>query len=329
MRVRYLAVVVVAALLGSVACDRAAKLGSGGERSTAAAGGSALAEARTLLEQGQLEAALAKLQDAPGGPDRDYTEGAVWAKKAETAPLPTPPAPSLPRGAEPLRAARFKPEELKALDFFEKAVAARPDHPQANLAIAELLAPYAMRQFDVAEGSRRAVRGKRGSRSAPVPATRVAGEPDFSPERVVNAYRMAAVGDAAAKAPVEALISFAGRVGRMQDVDSALQEMVKRDRESAEPLVRYGDFLLSQKQDATGAVTQYRQALIWRADDDATRAKIADIYISMGARSYANQQYAVAETQFLEAQKYVTDKSSPQGQKVQEHLSRLGAIRRH
>ena len=38
-----------------------------------------------------------------------------------------------------------------------------------------------------------------------------------------------------------------------------------------EPFIQYGTFLLEQKGDALGAIEQYRQALIWKSDDEATR----------------------------------------------------------
>ena len=88
-----------------------------------------VAEGRTLLEQGQLDAALARLQDAAGDPEGIYLQGRVWAKKAETAPLPTPPPVEspLPRGATPPGAPEFKDEEIRALAAYEKAIAARPE----------------------------------------------------------------------------------------------------------------------------------------------------------------------------------------------------------
>jgi Tfp pilus assembly protein PilF len=110
-------------------------------------------------------------------------------------------------------------------------------------------------------------------------------------------------------------------------VEWGLQEMIKRDKERPDPYVNYGDFLASQKQDVTGAVEQYRQALIWRPDDEATRAKIADIYINLGREHFAKQQYAAAEQRLTEAQKFVSDKNSPQGIKIKDLASRLALIR--
>jgi predicted Zn-dependent protease len=122
-------------------------------------------------------------------------------------------------------------------------------------------------------------------------------------------------------------LEFSTRVGRVDDVDQALQELLRREKEKPEPLVRYGDFLASQRKDPMGAIEQYRQALIWKPDDSATRAKIADIYIGQGIDFYAKNQYSIAEARLLDAQKYVTDPRSPQGLKIQDYMGKLRAIR--
>jgi hypothetical protein len=75
------------------------------------------------------------------------------------------------------------------------------------------------------------------------------------------------------------------------------------------------------------AVDQYRQALIWRPDDDETRGKIADVFIAQGIAHYQKQEYAVAEARFAEADKYVTDRTTPRGIKIQDYLGRLRSIR--
>ena len=105
-----------------------------------------------------------------------------------------------------------------------------------------------------------------------------------------------------------------------------LADLVK-NQEKPEPYIRYGDFLLDEKKDREAALDQYKQALVWRADDDATRGKIADIYIAMGTEHYDNQQYAAAQTRFKEASRYVTDRSSAQGVKLRDQMAKLEAIR--
>ena len=257
-----------------------------------------------------------------------YDQGMEWVRKAETAPLPTPPPllSPLPKGALPPPAPEFKPEEIQAVSFFEKAVAERPNDPRPHLALAELLGPHAVHrqeQLEQAAWKKKPARGK----PAPPPPTPDPGGVDYSVERIVREYRAAIEDDPTSRAPVEALVSFAVHVKELDAAEGALQELVKRVKESPEPFLRYGDFLLNVKKDQEGAIEQYRQALIWRPDDEATRAKVAGIYLDMGAVAYAQKQYAIAQSRFNEAAKYVTDKSSPQGLKLQDYQARLREIR--
>ncbi len=318
---------ILLAILAGVACQRPPAGGGGGAAPPA---DDPWAEARALIEAGQLDAALAKIPGDSRDPEALFLLGKVWARKAALAPLPTPPPPPspLPRGAAPPPAPEFKPEELQALEFYDKAVGARPDHAGAHLGLAELLAPHAHRRLDrereaAAQAATR--RGRKGK--APEPATPAPEGPDASVERVVREYRLACQGDPRAKAPVEALIQFAEKAGRLEDANLGFQELLRRDKEKAEPFVRYGDFLLHQKKDGMAAIGEYAQALMWRPDDDATRAKIADIYLAMAAEHLGQREYATAEARLRDAQRYITDKSSPQGLKIQEELSQLTEIR--
>ena len=126
---------------------------------------------------------------------------------------------------------------------------------------------------------------------------------------------------------MEALIAFAIRTGRFAEADSGFQELLKRVREKPEPFIEYGDFLWEQKKDADGAIGQYRQALIWRPDDDATRGKIADIYIGMARAHVDAREYATADARLRQAEKYITDPASPQGRRLQEQQAFLTQIR--
>lgn len=321
MRARsLLALVVVAA-----ACGRQQEQAAPVRRAAPAA--TPVQQGQALFEQGQLDAALAKLQEAPTDSESLFWQGAVWARKAESAPLPTPPPPPspMPRGAEAPAAPEFKPEELTALELFEKAVAAQPDLARAHLAIAELLAPHAVRWQEQQEAAaKKAPRKGKAAPTAPTPAS----GPDYRPERVVQAYQMALQYDPSSKGGAESFVKFCLRVRRLDDADAALRELIKRDKENPAPLTRYGDFLLNDKKDPESAIEQYRQALIWRPDDDETRGKMADIYIAMGIQHFNQKEYAIAEARFHEAEKYVTDKNSPRGLKIQDHLSRLRTIRR-
>ena len=288
-----------------------------------------VAEVKTLLAQGQADLALEKLAQAAPGPDILYYQGLAWAKKAELAPLPTPPPleSPLPRGATPPPAPEFKREEIEALQHFQGAVAAQPTHAAAHLAIAELLAPHALHAHEAAEASRKRP-ARRGRAAEPAPAAAVSQGQDFSPERVIRAYQMAVRSDPASADAVEAMISFAVRVGRLDAAEDGYRELIKREKEKpAQPLIRYGDFLARDKQDGAAAIEQYSQALIWTPDDDATRGKIADIYMGMGAANLAKGEYAAAEVRFKTAEKFITDRSSPRGLQLQQYVSRIRAIR--
>lgn len=285
---------------------------------------SPVAQGRQLLESNQLDAALAKLQEAPNDPDSLYLQGVIWTKKAETAPLPTPPPASGPRGPQP-RAPEFKNEELQALDCFEKAVAAQPAHARAQMAIGDLLAPHAIRRQALDQGAAAGRTGKR-ARAVDASAPAQAGS-EYGPARVIDAYRRALQADTSSTEPVEKLIQFATQVGRVDDTDQALQELLKRDRERPEPLIRYGDFLTQQRKEPERGIEQYRQALIWRPDDQATKSKIAEVYIAQGIGFYAKSQYAVAQARFEEARKYTGDPRSPEALKIQDYMNKLNAIR--
>jgi len=282
---------------------------------------------KALLEQGQLDAALARLQEAPNSADAMYYQGIAWTRKAETAPLPTPwpIAPADPRRPYQVRLPEFKPEELKALELFARAVALQPAHGAAHLAAADLLAAHSARRYEVAASiAKRPGRGKPPAEPAPA----AEGEPDLSPEHVLAEYQAAIQADPSSKVAVEGIIRYAARVGRLDDAKAGYDELVRRDKENPEPLVRYGDFLVSQVKDRQAAIEAYRQALIWRPDDQATRSKVADIYIAMGMEAFARREYATAEARFADAEKWVSDKNSPQGLKILDHQTQLREIRR-
>ncbi len=284
-----------------------------------------LSEARQFLAQGQPDAALARLQGATD-PEALLLQGRAWAKKAETAPAPTlpPPASPAPHGANPPPVPEFKFEELQAVDCFERAVAAKPNLGPGHLALAELLGPHALARLQrlPAPASRRPAR--RGA--TPEPVSSAVSGPDASPARILREYRLAAQADPATQV-VEAWILFATSVGGLDDAEAALQELVKRVKERPEPFVRYGDFLLASKKDPEGAIAQYRQALIWKSDDEAVKTKVADIYLGMAADHLSRREYASAEVRIREAQKYVSNRTSPQGLKLQELQAEVAQIR--
>lgn len=310
-----------AAVCGWVACQTRST-----EKAASSPPPGPVAEAKALLDQGQLEAALAKLEAAGQDPEGLYLQGRIWANKAESAPAPLPPVPTepLPRGAQPPAAPEFKAEELTAVELFERALAAEPTRAEARLALARLLTPHALRRHDLEREA--AARKKGARRGQPAPESQAA--VDFSADRVVRELEAAVRDEKQGFIAVEALIEFATRVGRVEAADAGFQELLRRLREKPEPMVRYGDFLLNVKRDSQAAIDQYRQALIWKPDQDAVRTKIADIYLAQAAGYLAAQQWGSADGQLHEAAKYITDKSSSQAAALDTYREKLRSIRR-
>ena len=263
--------------------------------------GDPLAEARALVEERRFDEAIARLPESDDA-EALYLLGRAWAGKAEAAPVPTPlPGTTGPAGS------LLKPEEGRALAFYERAVAARPDHARAHLAIAELLAPHAL------------LAAARGGGATPAGETSV--------DRVLRSYGQAIQADPAGTAAVEAMIRFAARAGRVSAADGGFQELVRRRREDPDVLVRYGDFLAGQGGNADGALAQYAQALIWRPDDTATRLKMAEILLASATTLLTQQQYAAAEARLRDARRFVADPTSAQAARLRELEGRLREIR--
>jgi tetratricopeptide (TPR) repeat protein len=258
-----------------------------------------LSEARALVDARRFDEAIARLGD---GADAEslYLLGRAWAGRAEAAPVPLP-APGSPAGAPP----PLKAEEASALAFFERAVAARPDHAAAHLAMAQLLAPHALAA---------AQKGAAGGGVATV-------------DRVLRHFGDAIQADPAGTAAAEAMVQFATRAGRIAEADAGFQELVRRRREDPDLLVRYGDFLAGPGGDPEGALAQYAQALIWRPDDSATQRKSAELHLAAVASLLSQQQYAMAEARLKQARKLVDDPASAQGARLVELEGRLREIR--
>jgi tetratricopeptide (TPR) repeat protein len=282
-------------------------------------------EVGELIQQGRADEALSRLESLPGGPRTWLLQGRAWSKKAETAPLPTPPPLSegAPPGAEPPRAPEFKAEELKALDAFERAAAGDPQLAAAHLAIAELLAPHALRRHEA-----QAQQPKKGRKGLPPPTPAPApGEPDWSVDRVLRAYQQAAHVEEGSRDAIEPWIRFALGTGRLQEADAAFRELIKRDRENADPLARYGDFLWHMRREPELAVERYEQALIWRPDDASIKGRLADIYLDLGSERLSRREYMSAQVHFDAARKYVPGPSSPQAQRLRDYELRLREVR--
>ncbi len=291
-----LAGLVVAATLG---CRGGPRSGSGGDGSAAAL---------ALVEQGRFDEAISRVGQA-SDPESLYVLGRAWAGKARTMPLPTP-QPGVPPPPEGL----FKVEELTALGLLEKAVAAQPDHPGAQLALARLLAPHAL-AWAAAE---RAV----GRAAAP----RTSG-PDASPERVLRAYADAMQADPAGTTAAEDLVRFAVAAGRLVEADAGYRELLRRRRQDPDLLVRYGDFLAGPKGSPDSALAQYAQALMWRPEDAATRLKMIEIHLQAADGHLRKQEYVSAEARLGEARRLGVEEGGTQRGRMREMEETLHEVR--
>ncbi len=309
----------VVALGGAPACRRGQPRDA---RSASPQPGGALAEVKVLIDAGQLDEALAQLQAQPQSGESLYLQGLVFVRKAETAPLPTPPplAPDAPRGAPAPRAPELKQEERQALDFFDQATRADAHFAPAPLAAAELLAPHALRVFDQQALGRR----KHSARDA---SPQGADPGEWSVDAVLARYRQAVKAEARGTLAVEALLTFALRVGRLDEAEAGFRDLIKRDRESAKPLIRFGDFLREKRGEGLKAAEQYQQALIWEPQDQDTRAKLADVYLELGVEHFKKREYLAAQARFDEAGKYVKNPQSPQAQRLRDYAAQLREIR--
>ena len=260
------------------------------------------ADARRALEEKRYDDVLARIGDGTD-PDAAYLMGRAWAGKAASAPVPM----AVPGAPPPL-----KPEEERALAAYERAVAARPDMVDAQLGIAELLAPHALAALAAAP------RPRPGQPSPP---------PDPLVDRVLRSFGEAIQNDLAGTKAPEGLIDFATRAGRIGDADGAYQELVRRRREDPALLVRYGDFLAGTAGKPEAALAQYAQALIWKPADTATKLKMSDIYLAQAAEHLRLTQWVAAEARLKDAKRYTVDPKSPQAARLAELEGRLREVR--
>jgi tetratricopeptide (TPR) repeat protein len=282
---------------------------------------------QVLIDQGRADEALAQLNGLAAGPQTWLLQGRAWVKKAETAPLPTPPPDAIPQAGERVLAPEFKPEELKALEAFEKVAAASPQTAEAHLAIADLLAPHALRRHEAEQQQQQA--RKRGRPAVPAVAlpAPAPGQPDWSADRILHAYRQAAQVRESSKDALDPWLRFALGMGRPQEAEGVFRELIKRDHESADPLARYGDFLVEVRKEPLLAVERYQQALIWRPDDPAIKAKLADIFLDLGLVHLKQREYMNAQMRFDEARKYLPGPQSPQAQRLNGYQDQLREVR--
>jgi hypothetical protein len=263
-------------------------LGGCGQESATPEGGPAgpHPEARSLVERGEYDAALADLA-GDGDPEALYLMGRAWVGKAG--------------GDRRTLSGGLGPEEMQALDLFQQAVAARPDHARAHLAIGDLLAPYAL------------------ASPAPAALDAAAGAGTVATvDRVLEAFGAAIQADPADITAVEQLIDFALETDRAPEAAAGFRELTRRDRENPAVLVRYGDFLAGPGEDPAAALGVYGQALIWRPDDKGIHLKIADLHIDAALVRLELDQYAAVEAQLREARKHMVVPGSSQARRLQD-----------
>jgi tetratricopeptide (TPR) repeat protein len=274
-----------------------------GATPTAAPAPPAVQQGKALLDQGQLDAALAKLQELPDDPVGLYYQGVIYARKGSATPLPE---------------AGFRDEDKLGVQALERAVSLKPEFAAAHFLLAETLAPYTLKRHGPAVTGRR--RGPRQPSPAP-------DDPDITPERVARAYQAAVAHDKTSKAPTEALLRYAREMNRPEDAEPVYLAMLERDKESAEPHVTYGDFLYREKKDPMKAIDQYQLALVWKPQDTLPKDRICDIYLDLASEHFDKGEWATAEARLRDARKFVTTPGSPQEQRLRELQSKLGAIR--
>ena len=291
--------IVVVAALGLVSCGQAAEQTAGS--AAAPQGSGPLAQAEALLDQARLDEALAALAGVPTTADAVLLQGRIWAKKAELAPPPEPPE----EGGPP---PEYKLEELNALAFYDTVAQANPDHGEAHLYTARLLAPHA-----------RAREAQR--RPKPIPE----GVRDFSLDAVLREYRLASENIQTSDA-LEERIAFAIEMKRFDDAEAGYRIWISREDQSAEPLRLLGDLFAEHMDDENSAMDQWKMALVWDSEDGATMDKIATIHLDRGVAHMAAEKWMLAEGDFEEAGKYV-DPKSVLGRRLSEQEGRLARIR--
>lgn len=264
-----------------------------------------IAEGKALLDQGQFDAALSKLQELPDDPVGLYYQGLIHVRRGAATPLPD---------------VGFRDEDKLAAQCFEKAIALKPEFAGAHFGLAELLFPYTLKRQAAPPAGKR--------RGGPKPPTPAPDDPDVSPERVSRAYQAALANDKTSKASLEALLRFAKEMKRPEAAEPVYLEMLARDKESAEPHIAYAEFLVGQKKDRLKAIEQYQLALVWKPQDPLPKDRICDIYIDWANEHFSKDENANADARIRDAQKFVAGPDTPQAVRIRELQGKLALRRR-
>lgn len=295
---------VAALALFALACDKLPLPGrksapDSGSQAASAGLPAAVQAAKSLMDQGQLDAALAKLQELPDDPVGLYYQGVIHVRKGLATPLPE---------------TGYRDEDKLAAQSLERAIAAKPEFAAAHFTLAELLLPYA--RLHHAPGKKRPAR----------PPTPAPDDPDGSPERIARAYQAAVQHDKTSRAPIDALIKFSREMKRPDDADVAYPELLARDKEKSEPHVLYGDFLAKEKKDRLKAVEQYQLAIVWSPQDASLKDKIGETYVDWAQEHFDAGEWANADARLKDGQKFVGP-GSPHAERFKELQAKLKEVR--
>ena len=247
-------------------------------------------------------------------PERALLQGARGPERRRRRRLPTPAAPTapIPKGAA-AAAPEFKPEEIEAARLLREGrgraaatSAAAPRHRRA-------CSPARHRRR--APGPARAALDGAGPEAAPAPRPARSGRRRLQPGPGGPAYRGRVEANPSTPASSRPWCASRGGSAASTTMDAALSGADPgATRRTRSPWCATATSCCGDRKDAAAAVDQYREALIWRPDDDDDAREDGRPLSRAGRRSTTTRrQYAVAEARFVEAAKYVTDRLARRG----------------
>jgi hypothetical protein len=213
------------------------------------------------------------------------------------------------------------PEATQARDALAALIAKQPDNGEVHLALAQLLAPYALvglleptptPEPPPAEGE-------------VVPTQPAA--PPVEPAEVVAEFEAAAGLEASRSAALDGFVAFCREANCLDAVDATFRKLLEASPEDPHLPAGYGDFLVNEMGDREGAIEQYRVALIWRPDDTDLRSRVARVHLARAFDHLEWGEYPQAENAFEESKAWISSTGSPEWARLQEGIARLDRIR--
>lgn len=267
------------------------------------------AAVRALIDAGRFDEALERV-GAASGPEARLLAGLALAGKARAAEIPASGVAS--------------PEARQAVATLDQVTAPAASRAEAQLAKAELLAPFAAAAVappdENATPTPTPAPVEEGAEPTPTP------EPPVAVETVVEAFRIAVGDEATRLRALDAFAAFCLDAACQDAVDQSFGELVERLPQDQELPALYGAFLVSTG-DRARALEQYGIALIWRPDDPELRGRVADIHLDQAYDHLEWGEYPQAEKAFQESRAYIPSNQSPQWRRLKEGLERLDRIR--